>query len=286
MEYRAWRALVFLAAQIPATVLYHLADAAGAAAYYAWPGGRRRIRRNFARVLPGGGSLARTSRRSLQNYCRYLVDFARLGALPPSGIAALCDGDESFAQLDAALSRGRGAVIVSMHFGNWDLGAAAAAARGHALAAVGEHFGDARVTREVFAARERLGITILPLERPGPSLFRTLTNNGLLALLIDRTAPGSGVKVQFFGAEVEVPAGPARLALRTGAALVPVAFPRVRRGAPDVRLLADFTIDTTPGRDRAADIARLTQAVMTAQEAFIRRYPEQWYKFGDMWRRD
>ena len=286
IQYGAWRTLVFLATRLPPGVLYGAADIAGGCAYYGWSGARHRMCRNFTRVLAGGDQVGRTARRSLQNYCRYLVDFARLGSREPAGSAPLRDGDDAFAQLDTVLARGRGAVMVAMHFGNWDAGALAAAARGYPVSAVAERFSDERVTREVFAARERLGLRILPLERPGPSLLRALTNGGLLALLIDRSVPGKGVRVRFFGAEVEVPAGPAQLALRSGAALVPIAFPRVRRDAADVLVLADFSIDTTPGDDRTADIRRLTQAVMTAHEAFIRRYPEQWYKFGVMWAGD
>lgn len=286
MEYWAWRALTLAATRLPLGALYRVAGLAGSAAYSCWPGGRRRIRRNFARVLQDPGQVGPTARRSLQNYCRYLVDFARLGSQPAGEITALCDGDEVFSQLDAVLARGRGAVLVCMHFGNWDLGAAAGAAHGYRMAAVGERFSDGRVTAEVFGARERLGIRILPLDRPGPSLLRTLKQNGLLALLIDRSVPGKGVTVRFFGEEVEVPAGPAQLALRTGAALVPIAAARTRRQAAHVRLIADFSIDAAPTGDPAADVQRLTQEVMGAHEAFIRRYPEQWYKFGDMWASD
>jgi KDO2-lipid IV(A) lauroyltransferase len=284
MQYQAWRALQFAGRRLPPAVLYRVAGLAGAAAYWTWPRGRQSTRRNFGRVFgPGDARIRPAARRSLGNYCRYLVDFARLPTLDAAAVVASCDGDEEFAALDAVLARGAGAVFVCMHFGNWDMGAAAAAARGYPVTAVGEGFSDSRVTREVFAAREGLGATILPLERAGPSLIRVLKKNGLLALLIDRSVPGQGVPAQFFGATVEVPAGPAHLALRTGAALIPAAFPRVRADGPAVRVLADFSIDTRRTGDHDADVRRLTQQVMTAHEGFIRRYPAQWYKFRDMW---
>lgn len=284
MQYQAWRALRFASRRLPPAVLYRAAGLAGTAAYWTWPRGRGSTRRNFERVFgPGDARAKPAARRSLANYCGYLVDFARLPTLNPAAILAACDGDEEFSALDAVLARGAGAIFVCMHFGNWDMGAAAAAVRGYPVTAVGESFSDSRVTREVFAARERLGATIVPLERAGPSLVRVLKKNGLLALLIDRSVPGQGVPAEFFGSTVEVPAGPAHLALRTGAALIPAAFPRVHPGGPAVRVLADFSIDTTPSGDFEADVRRLTQEVMTTHERFIRRYPAQWYKFKDMW---
>jgi phosphatidylinositol dimannoside acyltransferase len=289
MQYLAWRSVGLAARWLPLAWLYALADAVGLLGYYAWPRGRRSMLRNFERVHAGAGwarprvSPARLARRSLQNYCRYVVDFVQLPGYSPAEVLALCEGQDAFRELDAALAAGRGAVMVCMHFGNWDMAAAVTAARGYPVTVVGESFGDDRITREVFGARERLGMRVVPLEKLGPSIIRTLKRNGLLGLLIDRSVPGEGVKVQFFGAEVEVPAGPAELALRTGAALIPLACVRVRRASPAVRLLVDFSIDTTPSGDHDADVQRLTQAVMRSQEAFIRRYPAQWYKFEEMW---
>jgi KDO2-lipid IV(A) lauroyltransferase len=110
-----------------------------------------------------------------------------------------------------------------------------------------------------------------------------LKRNGLLALLIDRPTSGDGVKVTFFGEEVEVPAGPARLALRAGASVVPTAFARVNRRAPEVTTLTEFGVCVAPSGDEDADLRALTQAIMRAHESFIRRYPDQWYMFREMW---
>jgi KDO2-lipid IV(A) lauroyltransferase len=135
----------------------------------------------------------------------------------------------------------------------------------------------------VMGARTRLGMRIVKMEKAGPSLFRALKENGLLALLIDRPTPGDGVKVTFFGEEVEVPAGPARLALRTGAAVVPTAFARIDPRRPEVTTLCDFALATERSGDDQADIQSLTQAIMHAHERFIRQYPDQWYMFRPMW---
>jgi KDO2-lipid IV(A) lauroyltransferase len=159
------------------------------------------------------------------------------------------------------------------------------AARGYPVTVVAETFSDARLDAMVVNSRTRLGMVIIKLEKAGPSLLRTLKSSGLLALLIDRPRAGDGVTVNFFGEAVEVPAGPARLALRTGAMVVPAAFARVTPNALKVEALTDFDIRVDLEGDEANDVQSLTQAIMDSHERFIRRYPDQWYMFREMWPR-
>lgn len=285
MQYFAWRFVTALLARLPLRVSYAVAEACGWVAFAWWPRGRRATTRNYRLILPDADARL-LARRSLSNYCRYLVDFARMPSRPASQLLATAhEVDDCFTHLAGITATGRGVIIVAVHYGNWDLGAAATASRGHSVAVVGESFPDARLTRDVFAARERLGMKILPLESLGPSLFRSLRHGGLLALLIDRPGPGDGVTVPFFGRDVEVPAGPARIARRTGAAVIPCAFPRRDPWHPDIDVLADFSIDVSPTADEEADIRRITAAIMAAHERFIRVHPDQWYMFRDMWPR-
>ncbi len=287
IQYRTWQVVSSLVRLMPVQASYAVAALLGSAAYYLWPRGRRSMHRNYARVLSGASKaqIRRTSRRSLVNYCKYLADFVRFPSVGRDELLRSVDGDSSFAALDHALEGGRGAVVVCMHFGNWDLGAGAAAARGYPVTVVAETFADPRLDRMVMGSRARLGIQLIKMEKAGPSLLRCLKQNGLLALLIDRPVPGEGVRATFFGEEVEVPAGPARLALRSGARVVPAGFPRVAPGQPAVRVLTDFTIDLQPTGDEARDVALLTQAILNVHERFIRDDPEQWYMFREMWPR-
>lgn len=270
---------------MPERVSYAVASALGSVAFYCWPRARKAMHANNRRVLPGASRRERdrVARRSLVNYCKYLADFIRFPSIPPGRLIDEVEGESRFEALSRVLERGKGAVIVCMHFGNWDLGAGAAAARGYPLTVVAETFADPRLDAMVMGARTRLGMKIVKMEKAGPSLFRALKENGLLALLIDRPTPGDGVKVTFFGEEVEVPAGPARLALRTGAAVVPTAFARIDPHRPEVTTLCDFGVVTERTGDDQADIQSLTQAIMHSHERFIRQYPDQWYMFRPMW---
>ncbi|MBI2767841.1 MAG: lysophospholipid acyltransferase family protein [Chloroflexi bacterium] len=286
MQYRAWQAASAILRRLPRRVAYAIAAAIGAAAFYVWPRGRRATLHNFARVLPGAppGELRRVARSSLVNYCRYLADFIRFPAFSRAELIAGCRGDASFAGLDCALDRGKGAIIVCMHFGNWDFGAGAAAARGYPVTVIAETFRDARLNETVVGARRRLGMKVVAMERTAPSILRSLKSNGLLALLIDRPVPGEGVRAEFFGEEIEVPAGPARLALRSGAAVIPAAFARAGRSG-HVNVLTDFGVQPVCTGDEDADVRSLTQAILHAHERFIRAHPDQWYMFREMWPR-
>lgn len=218
------------------------------------------------------------------NYCKYLADFVRFPAHTPAEVAARVEPGPHFAKLDSVLAQGRGALIVCTHFGNWDLGAGAAAARGYPLTVVAESFHDARLDRMVVAARERLGMQVLKMERAAPSLLRTLRSNRLLAILIDRPSPRDGIRVDFFGEPVDVPAGPARIALRTGTKVIPAAFARTGPRSECVSLLADFSIEPVITGDDDEDVRALTQQIMDAHARFIAAHPDQWYMFREMWR--
>jgi len=286
MQYHAWRLVTALAERLPLRVSYAIASAAGSIAFYGWPRGRRATVANFARVLPNASRarVRRVARRSLVNYCKYLVDFVRFPGMSPAELAASVDSNGAYEGLAATLDRGQGAVIASMHFGNWDLGAGCAAARGLPLSAVVETFPDLRLDAMVSGAREAAGMQVLKMERAGPSIARALKNGRALALLIDRPmVEGSGVEVTFFGESVTLPAGPARLALMTGAPVVAVGFARTTRNAAAVKTFASFGFAPEPSGDRATDVRALMQAIMHEQEKIIRRSPEQWYMFREMW---
>ena len=287
-QYYTWRLANAVLGRLPLRASYAVATLLGALSFECWPRGRRNLLRNYARVLPGASrdEILRAGRGSLVNYCKYMVDFIRLPALSRDEARAACAGEGAFAALDDALARGRGMVAVPMHFGNWDLGAAAVAARGYNATVVAETFADPRLDGMVFDARRKLGLHIIPMEHAGPSLLRVLKRGGLLALLIDRPTPGEGVSVTFFGRTIDVPAGPARLALASGAMVTAVAFRRLRPGAPDVEILAEFIPPPPRSANREDDVRALTQQIISAHERFIHAYPEQWYMFREMWPRE
>jgi KDO2-lipid IV(A) lauroyltransferase len=280
--YWAIRLAAALARAVPLRVAYTAAALCGAATFYAWRGGRRRCIANMRHVV-GDARAATIARRSFGNYAVYLIDFLRFSGMTVEEVRERVAFDK-WTELDRHRS-GNGAVFVTMHFGNWDLGAAAVADYGIPISVVADTFQEPRLNELVLGARRHLGMDILAAERLGPSVLRALRRNDVVALLIDVPPQSGSVEVEFFGGTIAVPDGMARIALRAGAPIVAVTMPREHPRSSRVR--GDIeSVPFAPTGDAERDVRALTQATMRVLEAMVRRNPEQWYVFRSLWLED
>jgi len=114
--------------------------------------------------------------------------------------------------------------------------------------------------------------------------MRTLRAGGLVGLLCDRDLLGNGIDVEFFGEKTTMPAGPATLAMRTGATLLTAA---VYSGpGQDHHAVVGAPIDLTRSGSLRSDVSRVTQDIADRFEPLIRRAPEQWHVFQPLWSAD
>jgi KDO2-lipid IV(A) lauroyltransferase len=133
--------------------------------------------------------------------------------------------------------------------------------------------------------RASLGIEVVPLDsKAGTAYTRALGANRVLALLCDRDVAGGGVEVEFFGERTTLPAGPATLALRTGAPLVPATIYFTESGGHHG--IARPPLDTTRRGKLREDVARITQDLAHELEDLIRQAPEQWHLLQPNWPSD
>jgi len=182
--------------------------------------------------------------------------------------------------LQAALERGHGAIIVTAHFGNWELLGARIVAEGFPLTVIVRDANDARTASIVNRSRRSAGVVVLPRDDL-KGMLRALRRNEVLGIVADQHAP-HGLWLEFMGREAGTPRGPATLALRAGAALVPCFSVR----EPDGRLAGWFEppIVPEPSGDRDVDVRDLTQRLNWIIEGQIRRYPAQWLWLHDRWK--
>jgi len=153
------------------------------------------------------------------------------------------------------------------------------------MTAVAERIEPPELFEFMVEQRAGMGLTIVPLgPSSGSSIISTLKAGGLVGLLSDRDLVGNGVDVDFFGEKTTMPAGPATLALRTGATLV-TAVVYSGPGA-DHRAMIDPPLDTTRSGSLRSDVSRLTQEIASRFEAMIRRAPDQWHLFQPLWPAD
>src|SRR5262249_19547760 len=191
------------------------------------------LRNNLRRVATGASDaeLDELVRAGLRSYARYWCEVFRLPSMDHGHLhATVSEHTEGLDHLDKAMAQGKGAILALPHSGNWDIAGAFLAGhlpligcRGR-FATVVERLRPESLYRRFVAYRESLGFEILPLTG-GPEpvltvLARRLRDNNVVCLVADRDLTPAGVHVRFFGEQAKMPAGPARLARGTGAALL------------------------------------------------------------------
>jgi KDO2-lipid IV(A) lauroyltransferase len=205
--------------------------------------------------------------------------------MTPPAIAAgfIPDGWE---RLDEALQHGTGAIMAMPHLGGWEwAGFWVTQVRQRPVTAVVERLEPPALFDWFVELRQALGFEIVALgPEAGAATARALKANHTLALLCDRDLAGTGPEVEFFGERTTLPGGPATLALRTGAALLPTAI--YFDGPHSRRSLVLPPIDTTRQGKFRQDVQRVTQELAQALEVLIRRAPEQWHLLQPNWPSD
>ncbi|MCX4684544.1 phosphatidylinositol mannoside acyltransferase [Kitasatospora purpeofusca] len=277
-------------------VLRHLPEPAARALFdrladSAW---RRRGKRvlqleaNLLRVCPDADEarLRELSRAGMRSYMRYWQESFRL---PVWGRARVLRDVrvDGFEGLREVLESGRGAVVALPHMGNWDLAGAWVASLGYPFTTVAERLEPERLFDRFVAFRESLGMEVLALTGGSVNVVGTLARRlragKLVCLVGDRDLSEAGIGVSFFGEATRMPAGPAALAQRTGAALMPVSLwyeGRILRGRihPEVPVPAEG--------DRAEKTRAMTQAMADVWEDAIRAHPEDWHMLQRFWLAD
>lgn len=247
---------------------------------------RRMVARHQARVAPVGSrrELRRRVQAAFASYGRYWLELFRLPAETPEAIDAgfTIDGYE---RIEAPLAAGRGVVVALPHLGGWEHAGAWLARRGHPPLAVVEPVEPPELLEWFAAARRAMGIDVVPVgDGVTGVLLRALRAGRVVTLVSDRDLTGDGVEVEFFGERTTLPGGPATLALRTGATLLPAAvYFQPHRGHHAV--VRPAVSVEREGRLRD-DVARITQDLAREFEALVRAAPEQWHLMQPNWPSD
>ncbi|MFY1671804.1 phosphatidylinositol mannoside acyltransferase [Plantactinospora sp. WMMB334] len=262
-----------------------------AAADRAWRGrgpGIQRLTANLRRVvgpeLPPA-ALDDLVRRGMRSYARYWLDVFRL---PSRSRAQLRDDFrlDGADVLAATMAAGRGGVVALPHSGNWDAAGAWVAANGWPIATVMERLRPEGVFARFVEFRRRLGMEILPTHggarAPFEVLAERLAAGYLVPLLADRDLSARGIEVRFFGGRARMPAGPALLAIRTGAPLY-VAHLWYDRAGPRGRLVGPLEVPAPESGPLDQRVRVLTQRIADRLAAGIAERPEDWHMLQRVW---
>ncbi len=282
LAYLGLRTGVGLIGLLPRAAARALGKAAGRV-WYAVDGGRRSMAaRHMQRVVGTDGPA--TAVGVMESYGRYFAE-----ALWARGdrVQAMLDRTtvEGLELVEAARDEGRGMIYALPHIGNWEAAAPVAIEIGVPVVAVAEALPNRRITEWFTEMRAEFGIEIV-LATGRIEVMRQLESaleaNKAVALLSDRDLKGKGIEVEFFGEKTTMPAGPATLAVKTGAPLFPVASYFDDEGH---HVVVKPAIPIPEGK-RPDQIKVMTQSLAESLEELIRAAPDQWHLVVPNWPSD
>ena len=283
LAYVVYASVAWIAKRLPTGFGRALFRALGVVGFHVAPRLRATVAANQGQVIgrPVDDPLVQAStREAFRRYARYWYDSFSIATWDEADVARhfTWEGDHYLLDPTAA---GQGVIAVLPHLGNWDVQGRALLARGLPMVAVAERLRPERLFQLFVRERTANGIGIIPLgTHAGRALAQTIADGNVLALLSDRDLTGRGVAVRLFGATCRMPAGPAMLAMSTGAPVVVVGSYETPDGWHGVaRPLA------MPERtgDRRTDARAITQAIADAFATMIAASPADWHVFQPVW---
>ena len=287
LEYLALRAAFGALAALPLGAALRVGELAALVAYLLDRRHRRVGMRNLEIAFPEKPirERRRILRASFLNLGRMAVELAHLPRLSAERLRDMVRfADEEWWREATSWERSTGVLVLSGHFGNWELLVFAHGMRGHPVHMVHRTIANPLLDRWLNALRARAGTRTIRKRHAARAVLAALHERGLLVLPFDQNSTrGLGVFVDFFGVPASTNAGLARIALRTDAPIVPVFI--VREGGSGrhrVHVLPIMQVERTG--DPRADVVRNTQRFSAVFEDMVRRHPEQWLWMHKRWK--
>jgi KDO2-lipid IV(A) lauroyltransferase len=283
-----YRALSAAAQRLPEPLMDALVAAGARAAMKVSPSRRLLAERNLRRVHQGALSdraAATAVRVAFETYGQYWADSFRLPGLSATELDAGLSWSGFRRIREAVDGGGPGPIMVIPHLGGWEwAGFWMTQVEGLAVTAVVERVEPPELFDFFTEFRERLGLNVVPLgPRAGSQVLAAIRRGDVLCLMADRDIDGTGIEVEFFGERTTLPPGPATLALRTGAPLLPTAVYFTPHGHHcEVQ-------EAVPAERRGklrADVTRVTQELAHRLEGLVSAAPEQWHMMQPNWPSD
>jgi len=268
--------------------LMHRGGRALAAVYYRLrPKYLRAARRNLAVILGEPEDSPRVRALAFEmvaSHFRAWVDFLHFATRPPEEAARLVEGVVGYSRIVQARLAGKGVLLLTAHLGNWEVGGLMLARVNQPIHVVLVPDIFPGVERERRRLHERLGVAEIRVDRsfvPTLSVLRVLGENGIVAMQGDRDFDNTGIAIPFFGREAYFPRGPLRVAMASGAVVLPAFIV----GLPDgrYRAIVEEPLAVVSEGDRDAALRTNLAAYVALLERYVRAFPEQWYCFYPFW---
>jgi Kdo2-lipid IVA lauroyltransferase/acyltransferase len=242
------------------------------------------VRANLRQAFPDAddASILRIARGAYRHLGRETAATLRLARFSPDAIIERTEvvGWEEFAR---SAAEGKGVVLASGHFGNWEIGGAAIAARGLPTSAIVKRQSNPLVNARFESTRRKLGIETIDRGAAPRRVPRALREGSVVGIVADQDASSAGIWVPFLGRLSSTHRGPALFALRFGAPVFAGAAIRIAAPQPRYRILLE-RVELERTGSAEADIVRLTAELAARLERAIRLAPEQYFWFHRRWK--
>ena len=217
--------------------------------------------------------LDRIGLKSYQTFTKSFIDYILFPSLKDKILNLVqFEGKENF---DKALAKSKGAILVTGHFGSWELMGAAISKAGYPLDfLVGEQH-NILIDNVMNDYRQLMGIGIIKMGVAAKGVIKALKSNRFVAMLSDQDAGGDGTIVNFFEMPASTPKGPAAFALKVGAPIIMGYTAREKGNIHKIKVEEPIFLETSGNKEE--DIQKLTQIYTSMLENYIRKYPDHWF---------
>ncbi len=276
--------LSFFIGHLPIALACRLGAVLGRLAYTVDRGHRKRAIENLTMAFgdeKGQAEIALIARRVYENLGINAMELMRIPWLTGEKLSGYVDTTD-FEKADRIVKDGRGLMVCTAHFGNWELLAASYGLTRRAFEIVARKLDNPSVEDFVKWVRTRPGNRVIDKKGSMRELLKALNSGGMLGILMDQNVDWrEGVFVDFFGKPACTNKGPATLALKTGTPVLPAFL--VREGTRHrVVIFEELKIEATGDKER--DVTELTRLMTESIERIIRMYPEQWFWVHRRWK--
>jgi KDO2-lipid IV(A) lauroyltransferase len=283
---RLLSALVAVVARLPRRPAYWLGARLGDLAYLCL-GQRRRVTLDNLEIAFGGekstAQRRAIARATFRNLGEHLIDFSRMRWLTPDTYPSVVTV-EGLERVEHLLVRQAGLLMLSAHFGSWELGSAIALRLATRMHVIARPLDNPALHRLVDACRRYSGCSVIQKRQALSASLKALRHGEIVALLMDQSSlRREGIPVPFFGAEAYTSIGPALMALRSGCPVIGAFL--VRQGLGKHRLVFSEEIPIQRSGDLRQDIADNTRRFNQLIESYVRAYPDHWFWLHRRWKK-
>ncbi len=284
-ELLAVRALVGAIGALPLETSLRFGEKLGAYIGSRFPKLQKNARRNLEIALPelSEAEKARIVSGTFESLGRHLAFVSQFKRFKPDNFKNIIELVGKTENFEPEYAKGKGIIFFTGHFGSWEVYNLLAPSFGYPMNILVRRIDNPLVENHIETLRSRFGSVTLDKTKSARKMYRVLENGEILGMMADlNVQEKEGIFVDFFGTPASTTTTIAKLALKTGASVMP-AFAVWDDAKNKYVIYLEPAISYEKTGDAESDIKNLTQNVTNVVEKFVRRYPEQWLWIHKRW---